>query len=242
MVTRKRATAAQFTRGAAPDAIAAREGGTWQGYRTEVMAAVPGRTASNAALVTPIWSAMRGSGRGASTGEPELMGCHVLLGVPLRNTSTTVPITTQNVLPLSATVMVSIRIADGFAAPQEYDVVAGADVDADTGAGDGREAVGAVAAGWLAHPVRASALMIAAAAQSGFVRMPVSFPGSDRKAARTSPSSDYFEPLTSCWRPEFPGQGIEMICHLRANRAADLTRGGGPYACLRIGLASGLPV
>jgi len=25
------------------------------------------------------------------------------------------------------------------------------------------------------------------------------------------------------------------------DRAADLTRGGGPYACLRIGLASGLP-
>ena len=70
-VTRKRATAGQFTRGAAPDAIATREGGTRQGYRTEVIAAVPGRTASNAALVTPIWSAMRGSGRGASTGEPE---------------------------------------------------------------------------------------------------------------------------------------------------------------------------
>ena len=127
------------------------------------------------------------------------MGCHMLLGVPRRNTSTTVPVATQNVLPLSATVTVSIRIAGGFAAAQECDAVAGADADADTGADadagadDGREAVGAVAAGWLAHPVRASALMIAVAAQSGIVRMPVSFPGS-------RPERLPCQPVIGLWR------------------------------------------
>lgn len=105
------------------------------------------------------------------------MGCHMLLGVPRRNTSTTVPVATQNVLPLSATVTVSVRIARGFAAAQECDALAGADADADARADDGPEAVGAVPAGRLAHPVRDSALMIAVAAQSGIVRMPVSFPG-----------------------------------------------------------------
>lgn len=118
------------------------------------------------------------------------MGCHILLGVPRRNTSTTVPVATQNVLPLSATVTVSIRIAGGFAAAQERDAVAGA--DADTGADDGREAVGAVAAGWLAHPVRASALMIAVA-QSDIVRMPVSFPDS-------RPERLPCQPVIGLWR------------------------------------------
>lgn len=121
------------------------------------------------------------------------MGCHMLLGVPCRNTSTTVPVATQNVLPLSATVTVSVRIARGFAAAQECDAVAGAEADADTGADadaradDGPEAAGAVPTGRLAHPVRDSALMIAVAVQSGIVRMPVSFPASGQTGCPCQP-------------------------------------------------------
>src|SRR6266567_4718618 len=36
-----------------------------------------------------------------------------------------------------------------------------------------------------------------------------------------------------------PAQAVTSL--LRANGVADLTRGGGPYACLRIGLASACP-
>lgn len=150
------------------------------------------------------------------------MGCHMLLGVPRRNTSTTVPVATQNVLPLSATVTVSIRIAGGFAAAQECDAVAGADADtdadadADAGADDGREAVGAVAAGWLAHPVRASALMIAVAAQSGIVRMPVSFPGS-------RPERLPSQPVIGLWRT------FDVVLASRVPGAGHCLRQPGPH-------------
>jgi len=47
------------------------------------------------------------------------------------------------------------------------------------------------------------------------------------------------KPLTVA--ADFRTSGAATGGQLRADRAVDLTRGGGPYACARIGLASRLP-
>jgi len=82
-----------------------------QRYLADIIVAVPGRVARNAAPVSLTLSTSRGSGAGARTPELDRNDCHFSLVVPCSRTTSTVPGVTQNVLPLSALVRLRVRVA-----------------------------------------------------------------------------------------------------------------------------------
>jgi hypothetical protein len=154
---------AQCTAGVAELAAAAEpEGsGTRHGYRTDVTAATPGRIARNAAPVTPTGSVIRGSTAGLRDPELTRGGCHLSLGVPRSKTRTTLPVVTQNVLPLSC--------AERFRAPAAGSDAgqAGAVPDGDVAA----DGVGATAVTLDAAP--AAGLVVAACAHPAVASTPI---------------------------------------------------------------------
>jgi hypothetical protein len=182
-VTRKAMIAPQWVGGALSCAVAGAGPWTRQGYLAEVSAAVPGRSASNAAPVTPICS-ITGSTLGLRTAELVRTGVHLAAGVPRSRTRIAVPVRTQKVLPLSAVVTVSTPPASGRAQAGGEPGGAGA-VGVEVAAADA-VAVAVLpeaAAGRLgcphpvtasAHPATASAPMAAAAAERIALGMPVS--------------------------------------------------------------------
>jgi len=141
--------------------------GSRHGYRTDVTATTPGRIARNAAPVTPTGSVIRGSTVGLRDPELTRGGCHLSLTVPRSKTRTTVPVVTQNVLPLSGAERFRAPVA-GSDAGQAGAVPEG-DVAAD-GVGatravtlDAAPAAGLVVAA-CAHPAVASTPITVAAA------------------------------------------------------------------------------
>jgi hypothetical protein len=187
-VTRKATIAPQCIRGAVVEEVVdpgSAGAGTRQGRLTEVMAATPGRAASNAAPVTQRCRVIRGSALGTSTAELARTAVHWSPAAPRRMTVIAVPALTQSVLPLSAVVTVSARApsdrlaAQAAAVPGDWDAVTDGVPDA---AAEGVPAVTGAAVPLAdeldvccAHPAAVRTVMAAATAVCSVLRMPVSF-------------------------------------------------------------------
>src|SRR5690242_10901587 len=79
-----------------------------QSGRAEEITAVPERVATKYSPVTPSWRVRRPLGRGVSTLELAWMGAHLRAWLPRSTTSTPVPGLTQNDLPLSLALTVTV--------------------------------------------------------------------------------------------------------------------------------------
>src|SRR5215472_6020352 len=85
-----------------------------QAGRPEVMTATPGWVATKDAPVTPSASISSPLACGARMAGLAWMGAHLRAAVPFRSTVTAVPRATQNDLPPSAAVMVSLPCPAGW--------------------------------------------------------------------------------------------------------------------------------